>query len=280
MPPSLLLAVALSAGADPTGSRPYPPAFVPPDTPYGFLYQPAFDTSLAVRLPARPYCPEPGDIILMSDTNLFWTSLYTLAGTGKPGHAGIVARMPDGRLGCLEAGYNDTLWTRFTPLDYRLNQYRGILWVRKPKVPFTPEQSARLTEFAAAAADTPYDKHRFFGQLTPFRSRGPIRTFFVGKPQGMAQKYICGEAVIEALVYAGVIDPHTARPRATYPQDMFYDQSPNIYLNRHPPLEAGWETPALWTPIVGVAAKGKEREQIGVMVMPEVPPRMRRRSFR
>src|SRR5688572_32507831 len=39
----------------------------------------------------------------------FWTLLYRLALTGRPGHGGIVVTMPDGRPGLLEAGYDGTL---------------------------------------------------------------------------------------------------------------------------------------------------------------------------
>jgi hypothetical protein len=195
----------------------------------------------------------------MSDTNRFWTLLYRLAFTGKPGHGGLVVTMPDGRLGVLEAGFNSTQWTRLTPLDYRLNQYAGYLWVRQRAVPLTPDQDRRLTEFAAAMADTPYATKRFMLQATPFRTRGPLRTFVAGRPHGPRDRMTCGEAIVEALVFAGVIDARTARPAATYPQDLFYDESRNPYLNRHPPLAGGWCPPALWTPLVGVAAKGKER---------------------
>ena len=31
---------------------------------------------------------------------------------------------------------------------------------------------------------------------------------------------------------------------ATYAQDLFYDRSRNPYLDRHPPLKAGWAPPA------------------------------------
>jgi hypothetical protein len=60
---------------------------------------------------------------------------------------------------------------------------------------------------------------------------------------------------------------------------MFFDRALNPYINRHPPLACGWDIPALWTPILGVAAKGKERPPAadGVVIPPpELPPRPRR----
>lgn len=125
--------------------------------------------------------------------------------------------------------------------------------------------------FAAAAADTHYDSVRFGAQITPLRTRGPLRTFVVGKPRGIGNEYICAEAVLESLVHAGLLDPETTRPSATYPRDMFFDRSPNLYVNRHPPLAGGWEVPALWTPVVGWTAKGKDRPPVGEPVTPEVP---------
>src|SRR5262249_44857214 len=99
---------------------------------------------------------------------------------------------------------------------------------------------------------------RFVLQITPFRARGPIRTCLLGKPKGPSGAMFCCEAVIEALVYAGLVDERTARPGATYPQDLFYDRSRNAYIDRHPPLDGGWAPPAQWTPVVGWSVKGKE----------------------
>jgi len=255
---AVALSLAVSSGADPVGPTRYPPAYIPVEAPFGYLYSPAADVHLAVRLPATQYAPKAGDVLLMSNTNRLWTLAYRFALTGKPGHSGIVVAMPDGQLGILEAGYTSTTWTRLTALDYKLNQYPGSIWVRQRFVPLTPEQDARLTEFALHAADQPYATVRFLSQGTPFRTRGPIRTEFMGRPQGMRDRYLCGELVVESLVYAGLVDPQTARPSATYPQDMFYDRSRNPYIDRHPPLAGGWAPPAEWTPVVGWAVKGEE----------------------
>ena len=77
-------------------------------------------------------------------------------------------------------------------------------------------------------------------QLTPFRTRGPIRTAFCGKPRGLDRDdYYCSELVTEACVYAGLLDGRTMRPAATYPRDIFMDHSLNPWLNKHlktPPL--------------------------------------------
>ncbi|MCI0702192.1 MAG: hypothetical protein L0241_14000 [Planctomycetia bacterium] len=255
---AVALSLAISPGADPIGPQKYTPTYVPVEAPFGYLYRPSDDVRLAVRLPALQYIPKAGDVVLMSDTNVFWSLLYRFALTGRPGHAGIVVTMPDGQLGVLEAGFDGTQWTRLTRLDYKLNQYPGSIWIRERLVPLTPEQDARLTAFALHAADTPYATWRFIAQGTYLNTRGPIRTRFVGRPQGIRGRYICGELVVESVVYAGLIDPRTARPSATYPQDLFYDRSRNPYVDRHPPLAGGWTPSAQWTPVVGWSVKGKE----------------------
>lgn len=127
-------------------------------------------------------------------------------------------------------------------------------------MPLTPEEDRRLTEFAMAAADTRYASGRFVLQLfAPLRSRGPIRTYFIGRPNGIGHRYQCAEATVEAMVYAGLIDARTARPAATFPQDLFYDRSWNHYIDQHPPLAGGWGVPQLWTPLVGYALLGRNR---------------------
>jgi hypothetical protein len=256
---ALFLSLAVGPSFDPTGPKNYPPVYVPSESPHGYLYQPAYDLNLVARLPAERYEPKPGDILLFSDTNLLWTFVYRIALTGKPGHSGVVVRMPDGRLGVLEAGYNDTTWTRVTELDYRINEYHGSVWVRQRQAPLTPQQERRLTEFAAAADGSRYALSRFVLQLTPLRSRGPLRTFVMGKPKGIGRRSFCAEETVEALVYAGVIDAETARPSATYPQDLFYDRSRNIYLDHHPPIASGWAPPRLWNALEGGTLTGSAR---------------------
>lgn len=234
-------------------------SMIPLHNPCGYLYQPSRDLDKPLLLPAREYQPQPGDVLIMSNTNLAWTVLYKMAFTGKPGHAAIVVRLPCGRIGILEAGISDTLWTHCAPVEERLNNYGGSIWIRRRKVPLTECESRRLTDFANQARGCRYDILGLSRQITPFRTRGPLRTYFVGKPRGPGHKYFCAEAVLEALVYAGLLDEETTRPSATYPRDMFFDDSPNLYIRKHPPLACGWEVPALWTPCVGSTASGKER---------------------
>jgi hypothetical protein len=213
---------------------------------YGFLNQPAYSTDKAIRPPLTPYDPQPGDVVLFSNANFVWKMFYAMAFTGAPGHSGMVVRMEDGRPGVIEAGYGDSIWIRLTPLDQRLCEFKGTTWIRRRKTPVTAEQSRVLTEFAEIIDGRRYSVTRLLIQLTPLSARGPIKTKFLGKPNGIRNSYICSEAVLEGLVLAGLVDAETTRPAATFPRDLFFDSSPNRYIDRHPPLVHGWERPALW----------------------------------
>lgn len=239
---SVILA-ALCAGVS-TGPGPLPPA------PASYLYQPAYATDHLLRLPAVPYEPQPGDIVFATDRSRFWKIMHNLAGTGHPTHSMIAFRRRDGSMAILEAGPHDTLRINTIDALQHLLDYEaeGRVWVRRRTVPLTEEQSARLTEFAEIQDGKRFAIARLGEQLMPFRQRGPLRTYVMGKPHGPDRNsYYCAELVIEALVYACLIDPKTARPSATYPRDFFMDHSPNLYLNHHLKLAPCWDPPQRWT---------------------------------
>lgn len=268
MLPSLVLTLALTPGVDvfggarkePLGPKAYPPVYVPAEAPNGYLYQPAVDAYPMVRLPAVQYNPKPGDVLLLSDPDKLFNVLYVIARSGKPGHCGVVVTMPDGRPGVLEGGFSFTPFVRVTPFDYWINLYAGNAWVRQRAVPLTPEQDHRLTEFAVMADGGDYNLRSFARQLTFFRARNPVVTRFIGKPVGPGHSYHCVQIVVEALVYAGLVDAETARPKATHAQDLFYDRSRNFYIDHHPPMAGrGWGAPQLWTAIPGTVLRGSDR---------------------
>jgi hypothetical protein len=221
-----------------------------PAPPGSYLWQPIFKEDDLLRAPTRPYTPQPGDIVLSADGSKFWLFMHHLAGTSHPTHSMIVFALPDGQMGILEGGPHDTLKCRVLDALPHMFSYEaeGRVWVRKRACPLTPEESARLTEFALAANGKAFSIRRLAGQLTPLRTRGPIRTAFVGKPHGLDREaYYCSELVSEACVYAGLLDAETTRPSATYPRDLFMDHSPNCYLNKHLKLAPAWDPPARWT---------------------------------
>ncbi|HEY8503230.1 MAG TPA: hypothetical protein VIL46_01520 [Gemmataceae bacterium] len=241
-----MIACALLAGAAAVAAgAPTPPC------PCGgsYLYQPSYCIDFALRGPARLYAPQPGDILLATDTSVFWKVMHNLAGTGHPTHSGIVFARPDGSLAILEGGPHDTLFCRALDALPHLRSYEAVgrVWIRRRAVPLTAEQSAKLTAFALAQDGKRFALGRLAVQLTPLRTRGPLRTRFVGKPHGARRSYFCSELVVEACVAAGLLDPETARPSATYPRDLFLDRSANPYLNRHLMLAPCWDPPARWT---------------------------------
>jgi hypothetical protein len=217
-----------------------------------YLYQPSHQFDQVLRAPAVPYLPQPGDIMLATDNNLFWEITHDLALAFEPHNSAIICSRRDGSLAILEAGPNDTFRIRRLDMLPHLREYeaKGPVWIRKRRVPLTVEQSLRLTEFAEAQDGKRFALGRLGIQLTPFRTRGPARTWFMGKPHGGDRSsYFCSELVTEACVVAGLIDPRTARPSATYPHDLFFEKSLNPFLRRHFDLSQGWYPPARWTSV-------------------------------
>lgn len=214
-----------------------------------YLYQPAYAIDQYLRLPVEPYAPQPGDMIFAITDSAFMRIGHRLAGAAAPHHSAIVFARPDGSLAVLEAGPFNSLTVTGWDVMYHLLAYEGSerVWVRKRRCPLTPDQSWRLTQFCTAQVGKPFATLRVAGQLTPFRSRGPCRTEYVGQPQGDRRAWFCAELVVEALVAACLLDAETARPAATYPRDLFFDRSPNPWLDCHLNLSSAWAPPALWT---------------------------------
>jgi hypothetical protein len=217
-------------------------------TEESYLCQPSYSLDTELRGPLRSYVPLPGDIILSTDHSRFWALAHNLACTGHPHHSGIVLTMPDGRSAVLESGPHDTLHVEVLKLLPNLRAYEqeGPVWIRQRNIPLTPEQSARLTEFALGAVGKRFAVLRILTQVTPLRTRGPLRTWWVGGPHGDRRAYFCSELVLEACVAAGLLDPATTRPSATFPRDLFFDRSVNPFLDRYFRLAPCWEPPARW----------------------------------
>ena len=215
--------------------------------PFGYLYQPAYSLDPCPRFPAEAYSPQPGDLILGNNPNFIWSAAYFIAGTGGPSHSAIVVALPDGSPAVLESGTGDRSVVAITPVRCWLARYKGKVWVRRRKTPIGAEASARLTEFALLNDGKCYAALRLVAQLTPFRARGHFRTAYIGKPHGVRRTYHCSEIVLETLVYAGLADPETTRPTATYPQELFFDRSRNPHIDRHLGLACDWHVPAFWT---------------------------------
>lgn len=215
-----------------------------------YLYEPAACLDEVLRGSPRLYCPQPGDIVLSTDRSVLIRAGHRLAGSRGVHHSALVIARPDGSPAVLEAGPFNTVHVEILePLVLlKGHEERGEqVWVRQRRVPLTAEQSARLTAWALAQEGRPFAAMRMLGQMTPLRSRGPLRTYFLGQVHGQRHSYFCAELVMESLVAAGLVDPADTRPAATYPRDLFLDHSANPFLDAHPALAACWLAPARWT---------------------------------
>ncbi|HLN30568.1 MAG TPA: hypothetical protein VK395_22680 [Gemmataceae bacterium] len=214
------------------------------------LYCPAYSLDGAPGLPAQPYCPQPGDIFLATDHALWARAGHWCVGGAGVHHSGIMIARPDGQVALLQAGpFNSLRIEILDPLAVMRTtvQEGDRVWIRRRRIPLTPEQSAELTAFACVQEGKRFALWRMLAQVTPFRSRGPLRSWLIGKPNGGNRtSYFCSELVMESCVAAGLVDSATARPCATYPRDLFFGKSFNWYLNCHLTLEPGWYPPAPW----------------------------------
>jgi hypothetical protein len=224
----------------------------PPQQPAGsYLYQPAFKLDHELRGPVRPYCPQPGDMFFAADDKLTSVLGFALAGSWYPNHNAIVVSRADGTLGALHTHLRQGMVIAELMETLQSYEEKGRGWVRARKTPLTPEQTAKLAEFAANVEARPTSFAKMWGQATPFRSRGPVRTAFLGHSNPDKKGFYCSELVVEACCYAGLIDADVARPNCTYPRDLFFNQSTNFWVNRSlRDVACGWEPPARWTSCV------------------------------
>jgi hypothetical protein len=227
-----------------------------------FLCQPTYALDDVLWLPAEAYIPQPGDIFLATDQTPWARYGHWFAGGAGVHHSAIIFARSDGRVGLLEAGpFNSVTIEVMDPLEHMREHVAAgdQVWIRRRKVPLTVEQSARLTAFAEAQDGKRFATWRLMAQVTFLRSRGPLRTWFIGRPHGQRCSYFCSELVLESCVAAGLLDPATTRPAATYPRDLFMNWSFNLYLTLHPPLEPCWYPPARWTECTEVGPPRRAR---------------------
>lgn len=215
----------------------------------GYLCAPAYAIDDEVRGPVHCYVPQPGDIYMSTDRSWIINAGHRLAWSGQPNHSGIVIALPDGTPAILEGGPFNGLKIEIVDLYYDFFHHEERTekcWIRARKTPLTKEQSAELTAWAIAQNGKPFACRRMLRQMTPFRTRGPLRTYVMGTPHDERDRYFCAELVMEACVHIGALPAETTRPSATYPEDMFFDKSKNLFLNTHFTLADGWQPPARW----------------------------------
>jgi hypothetical protein len=191
------------------------------------------------QVQTETYVPREGDILIFTYCNGFSRLLYELAGTGPPYHAGIVVRLPDGRLATLEAGPTDNWRVYLLTLPTRLPAYQGRIWVRRIKKPLEPEESARLTEFATNQTDKGFAFGRVLLGATVMRPRGDLGVELFGQTSLERDEWFCSELVVAACVAAGRLDRQKIPANGVYPRDLFLDDPISF--------SATWEPPLLWT---------------------------------
>lgn len=219
----------------------------------GLLDQPAAVVDDCLRGPQSPYKPQAGDIVFSRSKYWIYRIGHKCAGAGEPSHSGIVWQRPDGSFALLEAGPFDVPIIQSTDLMPHLAAYhgRGHVWLRRRTCPLTPDQTCRLADFAMKQEGKPFARLRLIGQMTPFRCRGPLRTYVTGQSHGCDRySYYCAELVTESLIYIGALNAEDCRPCATYPCDLFCDDSRIPFLKEHFKLAPSWEVPQRWRPCV------------------------------
>jgi hypothetical protein len=221
------------------------------EQPYdsGYLCQPAYAIDEEIRGPVKKYVPQPGDIYMSTDKHWIINAGHRLALSGQPNHSGLVICLPDGKPAILEGGPFNSLKVEIVDLKYDFDKHAERtekVWIRARKTPLTKEQCDELTDWAILQDNKRFAARRMLRQMTPFRTRGPLRTFYMGGPNGERDSYFCAELVMETCVHLKLLNPETTRPSATYPEDMFFDKSKNVFLNRYFTLADGWHPPARW----------------------------------
>jgi hypothetical protein len=215
----------------------------------GYLCASAYAIDNEVRGPIKPYVPQAGDIYMSTDRSRIIQAGHRMALSGQPNHSGLVILLEGGKPAILEAGPFNGLKVEIVDLygDLKKHEERTeTTWIRQRKTPLSKEQSDELTRWAHAQNGKRFAAGRMMAQLTPFRSRGPLRTYVMGTPNGERDSYFCAELVMESCVHVGILSKETTRPSCTYPQDMFFDKSYNLYLNNNFTLADGWHPPARW----------------------------------
>jgi hypothetical protein len=188
---------------------------------------------------ACPYVPQPGDLVFFDDHNKKWELLYKMVGSGPPFHSGLVIGLPDGTPAIIESGPDDTMWVRILALPSRLQGFEGDVWVRQVKQPLSPEQNAKLTEWALKQDGKHYALWRLLLQATPVRCRNAFQCSLFGCTHVDRNRWLCSELVVAGDTVAGLFDPKVHFANAIYPRDMIFDTKYDLSDKFH---EARWFT--------------------------------------
>jgi hypothetical protein len=208
LPP--LLVTALAVGTSPGQS-------------VGYLTTGKAPANNAASVEVEPYVPREGDLIFFDDQSKLWERLYKLGGTAPPFHVGIVVKKPDGSLGILESGPDDTLHVYILDVQRRLHSFKGVLQIRRCLKEISAEESARLTNFAVEQEGKRYAMWRLLLQGTPLRTRGGWKSKVFGATHPNRTRWLCAEIVCTGCAIIGTFNGQVIKGTDTYPLDIVDD---------------------------------------------------------
>jgi hypothetical protein len=195
----------------------------------------------AQRSEARPYVPQPGDIVLYDDFNPFFHFAFWVARTAPPTHVAIVIARENGGSALLELTGPRVLTARVAIIDVepRLAHYPGVIMVRRLRQPLTAEQSRELTRFAQAQVGKGFAVGRVALQGTPFCPRCGLFRMLFGHTYLDRDRWFCSELVVAACSVCGVLDAHAQCGNALYPRDLAVDETLDLSRLYFPPVAWG-----------------------------------------
>ena len=88
-----------------------------------YLYEPSYKMDNVLRGQPMAYVPQPGDIMLATDVNFFWSLTHNLALAGEPHNSAVIVANKEGHLVVLEAGPDDTLFVGTNDMLPHLKHY-------------------------------------------------------------------------------------------------------------------------------------------------------------
>jgi hypothetical protein len=201
--------------------------------------------SYLIRCPAdtshcQRYVPQAGDLVFFDKPSRLWDLLDWFAGTKPPDHLAMVVAMPDGSTRLFEAGPDADFYVFLSDIHTRISGYKGRVYVRRLRCPLSPEQSCALTDFAVSQEGKRYSLLRLARQITPLRTRGPVRTKLFAATIIDRRRWICSDMIIAAGTVAGLFDARVMPASAVYARDIINDQ---VY-----DLSCLYEPVARWSP--------------------------------
>ena len=173
----------------------------------------------------EPYLPQAGDLVFFDRPSRIWDLMDWIAGTQPPDHMGIVVVKPDGSPALFEAGPDATHHVFIMDAIPRLHAFKGPIYVRRLRCPLSSEQSCAADRVRPPPGRETHSILRLARQITPLRTRGPVRTKLFAATITDRRRWICSEIVIAAGTVIGLFDPKVMPGSAIYGRDVLDDRT-------------------------------------------------------